>query len=66
MTGSRASSSKLIQTVPNNTREIRGGKRFLLHIVTRVNTSLSVGVVDPGIDTLMEILARIGIHTTKH
>ena len=66
MTGSCASSSKPIQTVPNKTTEIRGGRRFLSHIVSCANTSLIVGVVDQGINTLKARLARIGIHNTKH
>ena len=65
MTGSRASSSKPRQTVPNETTERRGGRQFLLHIFTCSNTSLIVGVVDQGIDTLKARLDWIGIHTTE-
>ena len=66
MTGSRASSRKPRQAVLNETTERRGGRWFFSHIVTSANTSLIVGVVDQGIDTLKAKLARIGIHTTKH
>ena len=65
MTGFRASSSKPRQTSPKKTKERRGGRRFLSHIVTCANTSLIVGVVDQGINTLKARLARIDIHTTK-
>ena len=66
MTGSRASSIKPRQTVPNKTTERRGGRHFPLHIVACADTSLIVGVVDQGINTLKGILARISIHTTEH
>ena len=66
MTSSCSPSSKPIQKVPNETTERRGGRRFLLHIFTCSNTSLIVGVVDQGIDTLKARLARIGMNTTKH
>ena len=65
MNGSHSSIRKPIQTVPNKTIEIRGVRQFLLHIFICANTSLIVGVVDQGINTLKAILDRIGIHTTK-
>ena len=66
MTGSRALSSKRRQTVPNKKIERRGGRQFFSHIVTCANTSLIIGVVDQGIDSLKARLDRIVIHTTKH
>ena len=39
-------------TVPNKTTEQRGGRRFLLHIVTFADTSLIEGMADQVIDTL--------------
>ena len=66
MTGSRASSRKPRQTVPNETKERRGELRFLSQSFTCANTSLTVGVVNQVIDNLKAILARIVIHTTEH
>ena len=54
MTGFRASSSKLRQAVLNKTTERRGGRLFLLHIVTCAETSLIEVVVYQGIDNLMQ------------
>ena len=39
-------------TVPNETTERRGGRRFISHIVTCANTSLIGEVVDQGINNL--------------
>ena len=52
--------------VLNEKTERRGGRRFLLHVVTCTKTSLIGGVVDQDINILRERLDRIGIHTTEH